>query len=122
MHVIQTDPEQIGQIYIPVANWLLMMATVPLVSSFQASNNLASAYGLAVSSEMLITTTLAFFVALRWGWPRVAATALCAIFLIVDVAFLAANLSNLWMADGVHWSLRLSCLPSSKFGVAGCRG
>jgi len=92
MHVIQTDPEQIGQIYVPVANWLLMMATVALVLSFQSSNNLASAYGLAVSSEMLITTTLAFVVALRRGWPRAAAAALCAIFLIVDVTFLGANL------------------------------
>ena len=92
MNIIQTDREQIGQVYIPAVNWLLMVATIALVMGFRSSSNLASAYGLAVSCDMVITTILAVFVAIRWGWHPVFAIALGALFLVVDFAFLGANM------------------------------
>ena len=92
MRIIQTDPEQIGQIYVPTVNWILMIATVGLVLGFRSSSNLASAYGLAVSSDMVITTILAFYVAVRWGWNPVVAGVLATFFLVVDLSFFGANL------------------------------
>ena len=92
LRIVQTDREHIGQIYIPFVNWALMFATIALVIGFGSSSNLASAYGLAVSADMVITTILALFVAVRFGWPFPVAVLLAAIFLIVDLAFLGANL------------------------------
>jgi len=90
--ILQTDRENIGQIYIPFVNWALMTATIGLVIGFRSSGNLAAAYGLAVSADMVITTCLAYFVALRFGWHPAAAGALAAGFLVFDLAFLGANL------------------------------
>ena len=90
--IVQTDREHIGQIYIPVVNWALMIATIALVIGFESSSNLASAYGLAVSGDMVITTILTFFVALRFGWHPALAGALALSFLAVDLAFLGANM------------------------------
>jgi KUP system potassium uptake protein len=88
----QTDREHIGQIYIPFVNWALMFATIGLVISFKTSNNLAAAYGLAVAADMVITTCLAYFVARRFGWNPLFAGGLAAGFIIIDIAFLGANL------------------------------
>ena len=64
-----TSAHEKGQVYIPEVNWLLMLATVGLVFGFRTSTNLAAAYGMAVTTTMVITTLLAFFVAReRWGW------------------------------------------------------
>lgn len=90
--IIQTSPDAYGQIYIPVLNWTLMIATIGLVIGFQQSGDLAAAYGVAVSSDMVITTILAYFVALRWGWFPVAATFAAGLLLVVDLAFFTANL------------------------------
>jgi len=93
MSVVQTSSEEIGQIYIPVVNWALLAATVLLVIGFGSSSNLAAAYGVAVSATMVITTVLAYFVMRRlWHWPRAAALALAALFLVGDLAFFSANL------------------------------
>jgi KUP system potassium uptake protein len=92
LRIVQTDREHIGQIYIPMVNWTLMVATIWLVVSFRSSTNLASAYGIAVSTDMVITTILAFFVALRWGWKPLTAAALALLFLVADLAFFGANL------------------------------
>jgi KUP system potassium uptake protein len=75
---------------------MLMVCTVGLVAAFQSSSNLAAAYGVAVTSTMLVTTTL-FFVVIRkrWGWPRKWAVALVSLFLVVDIPFFAANISKL---------------------------
>jgi KUP system potassium uptake protein len=59
LKIVQTDREQIGQIYVPLVNWLLMAATIGLVIAFESSSGLASAYGIAVSTDMVITTILA---------------------------------------------------------------
>jgi len=92
IRVQQTDREHIGQIYIPFVNWALMVATIGLVLAFRTSDNLAAAYGLAVAADMVITTCLAFFVARRFGWNPVLAGALAAGFIVIDLAFLGANL------------------------------
>jgi KUP system potassium uptake protein len=93
VHIVQTSPEEIGQIYIPSVNWLLMIVTIALVLGFGSSSRLAGAYGLAVTTTMVITGLLAFFVAVRkWHWHPLAAGAITLGFLAVDLAFFGANL------------------------------
>ena len=108
MKIIQTDSQHIGQIYIPAINWLLMIATISLVLGFRSSNRLGAAYGLAVSAQMVITTLLAPFVAVRWGWTPLAAAAPAALFLIVDLAFFGANLFKI--LDGGWYPLAVAVL------------
>ncbi len=96
LRVVHTSPTEIGQIYIPQVNTLLMVATIALVLSFRSSSRLAAAYGVAVTSTMLITTILFFAVArYRWRWPLVAAALPVSIFLVVDLAFFSANISKI---------------------------
>ena len=74
VHIIQTSQEEIGQIYIPSVNWLLMIVTISLVLGFGSSSKLAGAYGVAVTTTMVITVVLAFFVAIhKWQWHPIAA-------------------------------------------------
>ena len=95
----QTSDEVYGQIYVPVVNWLMMMATIGITLAFRSSDRLAGAYGTAVSTTMLLTTAL-LFTAMRkvWGWPTPLAAAVAGGFLIVDAGFFSANL--LKIADG----------------------
>ncbi len=91
--VRHTSSTEFGQIYIPEVNWALAVGTVALVLGFGSSNALAAAYGVAVTGTMTITTLLFHRVARdRWHWSRVAVWPLTAAFLVVDLAFLAANL------------------------------
>jgi KUP system potassium uptake protein len=93
MEIRHTSEREIGQIYVPQVNWALMVATIFLVTYFKTSNSLAAAYGIAVTSTMLITTVLFGEVAReRWGWSRTLVELLMALFLIVDLAFFGANL------------------------------
>lgn len=93
MHTMHTSQHERGQIYIPFANWLLLLVIVGAVLGFGSSSNLASAYGLAVSGTMLITTVLTFFV-VRYCWHYKLAIAVAAtvVFFAIDAAFVAANL------------------------------
>jgi KUP system potassium uptake protein len=92
MRITHTSPHHVGQIYVPVVNWLLMIGCVGLVLGFQTSSNLASAYGIAVTMTMLITTLLFFRVArTRWAWSLGRTLAVCIPLLVVDIAFLSAN-------------------------------
>jgi KUP system potassium uptake protein len=92
LRIEQTSSTEIGQIYVPTVNWLLMIATVALVVSFRTSSNLAAAYGIAVSGTMLITSILAYVVAReRGGWSRFTAGLLATVFLVADVSFFVAN-------------------------------
>ena len=87
-----TSPHQQGQIYMPQVNWLLMISTVGLVLGFKSSSALAAAYGIAVTSTMVITTLLAYLVARRsWGVRRVIAGSLAAFFLVIELGFFSAN-------------------------------
>jgi KUP system potassium uptake protein len=87
-----TSEHEKGQVYIPEINWMLMIATVGLVFGFRTSTNLAAAYGMAVTTTMVITAMLAFVVAReRWGWSLWRAAAVTGAFLVVDLAFFGAN-------------------------------
>jgi KUP system potassium uptake protein len=93
MEVQHTSDKAMGQIYLPAVNWGLMLAVMILVLGFQSSNNLAAAYGIAVTGDMVITSILATIVVARtwkWGWWR--ALALFSCFLVVELLFLAANI------------------------------
>ena len=92
LQIEHTSRHQIGQIYVPAVNWALMLATCALVVAFGTSSNIAGAYGVAVSSLMVITT-LMFYVMSRevWGWSLVRAASAAGLFLAVDLLFLAAN-------------------------------
>jgi KUP system potassium uptake protein len=93
VRIVQTSEERIGQIYIPSINWMLMVATLSLVLAFRRSSNLAAAYGVAVSTTMVITTVLAYGVAReRWQWNRLLAILTTAGFLVVDLGFFGANI------------------------------
>jgi len=97
--VVQTSSEEIGQVYVPTVNWLLMITTICLVLGFGSSGNLAAAYGVAVSATMFITTILLFFLAReRWGWKPVITLLVTLLFLLADGSFLGANL--LKIAEG----------------------
>jgi KUP system potassium uptake protein len=107
LRIKQTSSEGYGQIYVGVVNWLLMVVTVGLTIAFGKSDNLAAAYGIAVSLTMLMTSAL-LFIAMReiWGWSMLAAGAVAACFLIVDSAFFLANLTK--VAEGGYVPLILA--------------
>jgi len=107
LHITQTSAEGYGQIYVGVVNWLLMIVTVGLTIGFGKSDNLAAAYGIAVSATMLMTSVL-LFIAMReiWRWTALAAGALAGVFLIVDAAFFSANLVK--VAEGGYVPLLLA--------------
>ena len=92
----QTSDEGYGQIYVGPVNWLLMVVTIGLTLAFKKSDHLASAYGIAVSATMLMTSGL-LYIAMRevWGWSIAAAGAVAAAFIVVDGSFFAANLLKL---------------------------
>jgi KUP system potassium uptake protein len=93
MQITQTSDEGYGQIYVGTVNWLLMLVTIGLTIAFKKSDNLAAAYGIAVSATMLMTTAL-LFIAMReiLRWSRLTSGAIAGTFLIVDSAFFLANL------------------------------
>ncbi|MBW8876097.1 MAG: potassium transporter Kup [Acidobacteria bacterium] len=93
MEIVHTSEEEIGQIYIPAINWVLMAATIGLVLGFRESSRLAAAYGMAVTTTMVITTLLAYVLAReKWGWSRLRAILTMSSFLVLDLAFFGANL------------------------------
>ena len=93
LNIEHTSATEHGQIYIPQVNWALMLATIGLVLGFRTSSGLAAAYGIAVTSTMLITTMLAYLVAReRWGVSRAIAGSLALFFLTIEFGFFGANL------------------------------
>ncbi|MBI1394546.1 MAG: potassium transporter Kup [Betaproteobacteria bacterium] len=87
-----TSEKEMGQVYMPWINWVLLFAVLALVLGFQSSSSLASAYGIAVTGTMAIDSILLFFVFHRlWKWNRLAALGLSGFFLVVDLAFFGAN-------------------------------
>lgn len=91
--IVHTSHHERGQIYIPQLNWILFAATIALVGFFKTSDNLAGAYGVAVSTTMVITTLLAFLVMRYvWKWSLFACVSLVGFFLIIDLSFFLANI------------------------------
>ncbi len=93
IQIRHTSERQIGQIYIPSVNWLLMLSTIGLVLAFRKSGNLTAAYGVAVTATMAITTLLLSVVARqRWGWSTMAVLGLTIPLMGIDLSFFGANL------------------------------
>lgn len=97
MRIMHTSAKYMGQIYVPFVNWVLMIATIGLVVGLESSSKLAAAYGVAVTSTMLISSVLFYVVAReRWKWPLWAAVIPTVVFMVIDVAFFSANVSKLF--------------------------
>jgi KUP system potassium uptake protein len=109
LRIIQTSMQGYGQIYVGSVNWLLMFVTVGLAVSFGKSDNLAAAYGIAVSLTMLMTSVL-LFIAMReiWGWSLVASGVVAGVFLVVDAGFFVANMTK--VVEGGYVPLILAAL------------
>ncbi len=107
--IVHTSGEAEGQIYIPEINGMLTVACVALVLGFRSSSNMASAYGIAVTGTMMVTSILFFAVArYRWGWSLWKAGPLLALFLVLDVAFFAANIVKI--EDGGWFPLAIAAV------------
>ncbi|WP_210543657.1 potassium transporter Kup [Rhodoferax sp. PAMC 29310] len=106
LQVLHTSVKDTGQIYMPFVNWGLFVAIVMAVVMFRSSSNLASAYGIAVTLDMLITTVLTFFV-IRYSWkyPLVLCIGATALFFVVDLAFFASNMRKFF--DGGWFPLMI---------------
>jgi KUP system potassium uptake protein len=97
--ILHTSERAIGQIYVPFINWMLLAAIVALVVGFRNSDNLAGAYGIAVTMAMLIDSILIFVVMRRiWNWPVWVAVLITTPLLLIDLTFLASN--SLKIPDG----------------------
>jgi KUP system potassium uptake protein len=107
MEVTQTSDEGYGQIFVGTVNWLLMVVTIGLTIVFKKSDNLAAAYGIAVSATMLMTTAL-LFIAMReiLQWSLLVSCAVAGAFIVVDSAFFLANLVK--VEDGGYVPLLLA--------------
>ena len=113
-----TSAKEIGQIYIPSVNWGLMLACISLVLGFRTSSNLAAAYGVAVTTTMVVTTVLFYVVARElWRWPLWTAVPVTGFFLAIDVSFWGANL--LKIPDGGWFPLLVGAAVGSQLSFPG---
>jgi KUP system potassium uptake protein len=106
MKILHTSDLAIGQIYIPVVNWVLLFVILCIVLGFQSSDKLAAAYGLAVTATMLVTTILASVVMTKlWGWNKLLVSLIIGVFFIVDFGFFGASLLKIeeggWLPLGI---------------------
>ncbi|WP_060856356.1 potassium transporter Kup [Caballeronia sordidicola] len=106
MKILHTSDLAIGQIYIPVVNWMLLFIILCIVIGFKSSENLAAAYGLAVTATMLVTTILASVVMTKlWGWNKFLVGGIISVFFIIDVGFFGASLLKIeqggWLPLGI---------------------
>ncbi len=107
LNITQTSAEGYGQIYVAPVNWLLMVVTIALTVGFGKSENLAAAYGIAVSATMLMTSAL-LLIAMReiWQWNLPASVGVAGLFLFIDTAFFVSN--TLKITDGGYVPLALA--------------
>ncbi|HEX8210301.1 MAG TPA: potassium transporter Kup [Longimicrobium sp.] len=93
MRIEHTSEREAGQIYIPAINWALMLSCIALVAGFQSSSRLTAAYGVAVTTTMVITTILFFMVERAiWKWSLPLSIAVAGFFLVIDLGFWGANI------------------------------
>jgi len=96
LRTLHTSEKAAGQIYIPAVNWGLLAMVIILVLGFRESTRLASAYGIAVTGTMLITTVMLGFIVFHlWRWNRIAGSAVVGLFLLVDGAYFASNITKI---------------------------
>jgi KUP system potassium uptake protein len=97
LHIVQTSAAGYGQIYIGFVNWTLMILTLGLTLGFRSSDNLAAAFGIAVSLTMLLTSMLMYLTMREiWGWSLPVSLGMAALFVIVDLAFVSANMMKVF--------------------------
>ncbi|MBK8382205.1 MAG: potassium transporter Kup [Ignavibacteria bacterium] len=102
MRILHTSEDERGQIYIPQINWILLVCTIALVLGFKSSSNLAAAYGIAVTSTMVITTILLSVAMVKlWKWSKLVVFFVISFFLIIDLSFLGANLLKVFQGGWV---------------------
>jgi len=120
LKITHTNPDQVGQIYLPLVNATLAILTLWVVLAFRSSDNLAAAYGVAVTGTMVVTS-VAFYevLRLRWKWSVWQAAPLCGVFIVVELAFLIANLHKFtdggWLPLGIALGL-LAIMHTWKSG------
>jgi KUP system potassium uptake protein len=108
-HITQTSAGGYGQIYVGTVNWLLMLATLGLTIGFGSSDNLAAAYGIAVSLTMLLTTTLLFIVMRHiWRWNLLLSLLTAGVFFVVDATFFTANSLKILQGGWVPLALAIA--------------
>jgi len=116
LNLIHTSAREAGQIYIPSVNWGLFVVIVLAVGMFKSSSNLAAAYGIAVCTDMLITTMLTFFVVrYRWNYPLALCLLATGFFFAVDFVFWASNLLKL--LDGGWFPLAIGAVVFVLMGT-----
>lgn len=116
MFIEHTSAHHRGQIYVPLVNWGLMVCCIGLVIGFGTSSRLAAAYGVGVTTDMVITTILFFVVVLkRWKWPGVVAIAFASFYLFIDLAFWGANIVK--VPHGGWFPLVVALLVFSLFST-----
>jgi KUP system potassium uptake protein len=115
LEVRHTSEKEIGQVYVPRINTGLLIAVIILVLSFQTSNNLGAAYGIAVSGMMAITTGLAFLYTRSRGWSLCLVVPVFAVFALVDLTFLSANL--LKIGEGGWFPIVVAALMFTIMGT-----
>jgi KUP system potassium uptake protein len=106
IEIRHTSHQHMGQIYVPLVNWVLMAACIGLVLGFRTASNLAAAYGIAVTMTMAITTLIFFKVLVdRWNWPQWRAYLVCVPLLVIEIGFVSANMVKIpsggWFALAV---------------------
>ncbi|WP_414713867.1 potassium transporter Kup [Sphingomonas sp.] len=96
LRILHTSESTAGQIYVPLINWTLMVLVILLVLGFRESSNLAAAYGIAVTGTMFITAVMLGVLARRvWKWPRLVTWPVVGVFLTIDGAYLASNMTKI---------------------------
>jgi KUP system potassium uptake protein len=114
VRILHTSAHHIGQIYVPIVNWLLMVAAIAAVFGFGSSSGLAAAYGVAVTLDMTITTLLAYVVArMQWGWRVGPALLVTLPLLSLELVFLGSNLTK--VAHGGWFPLAVGALMFTIF-------
>jgi KUP system potassium uptake protein len=109
LKIEHTSASAAGQIYVPVINWMLMVLVILLVLGFRESSKLASAYGIAVTGTMFITTCMLGVLATRvWHWPKLIVWSVVGLFLVIDGAYLASNLTKI--PDGGWFPLLIGAI------------
>ena len=115
LEVRHTSETEIGQVYVPRINYILLIAIIIVVLVFRSSDNLGAAYGIAVSGDMTITTMLAFLYMRSQGWSLAAAVPLFAAFATLDLTFLTANM--LKFAEGGWFPILVAIIVFSIMGT-----